>query len=146
MKLYKFTFLILTLLFLSCSKDPKVMLDHLNGYWEIQEVTLKTGIKKEYRFNATIDYIEITDSLTGFRKKMKPNLSGTYETSKDKEYLKVVIENDSLHLMYSTPYAEWKETVLNANETELLVVNTNKDMYLYKRYEPLDLEEEVPSN
>jgi hypothetical protein len=133
-------YLLFTLIILSCSKDPEALIPHISGYWEIEEVTLSDGSKKSYTYNDTIDYIEITDSLTGFRTKLKPNLSGTYETSTDKERIDIKIENDSLHLMYSTPYATWKETVLTANKDQLLMVNTNKDMYLYKRYEPLSLE------
>ena len=140
MTIKQICFIIFSFFILSCSKDPETLIPHLNGYWEIEEVTLSDGSKKSYTYNDTIDYIEITDSLTGFRIKLKPNLSGTYETSTDKELITINIENDSLHLIYSTPFANWKETVLNANKDELLIVNANKDMYLYKRHEPLDLD------
>ena len=140
--LYQHLIVFISFLFLNCKQDPQLMLPHLNGYWEIQEVTLKDGSKKEYTFSNTIDYLEITDSLKGFRKKLKPNLMGTFETSKDKEYITVSFKNDSLHLNYSTPYLEWQETVLKANENELLIVNSNKDMYLYKRYESIDINAE----
>ena len=133
-------FIIFSFVVLSCSKDPETFIPHLSGYWEIKEVTLSNGAKKSYTYNDTVDYIEINDSLTGFRIKLKPNLSGSYETSTNKERIAIKIENDSLHLMYSTPYANWKESVLNANKNELLIVNTNKDMYLYRRYEPLNLD------
>jgi len=137
---FKKTYLLLLIVtILSCSKDPASFIVHLNGYWEIQEVTLSNGTKKTYTYNDTVDYIEISDSLTGFRTKLKPSLTGTYETSTNKERIDIKIEKDSLHLMYTTPYANWKETVLNANENQLLIINTNKDMYLYKRYEPLNL-------
>ena len=132
--------LISLLVILSCSKDPSAFVEHIQGYWEIDEVTLKDGSKRTYQFNTNIDYIEVSDSLTGFRKKMTPNLAGTYETSKNAEFFKIVLENDSLNIYYKTPYASWKETVLNANENQLLIMNnTNKDVYLYKRYQPLDL-------
>ncbi|WP_298901617.1 hypothetical protein [uncultured Psychroserpens sp.] len=125
----------------SCSKDPASFVEHIGGYWEIDEVTLKDGSKRTYTFNNTIDYIEVSDSLTGFRKKMLPNLAGKYETSKSAEFFKMIIENDSLNIYYKTPYSNWKETVLNANESQLLIINnTNKDVYLYKRYQPLDLD------
>ncbi|WP_431135882.1 lipocalin family protein [Psychroserpens mesophilus] len=140
MNLKHICFVIFSFIILSCSKNPETLIPHLNGYWEIEEVTLSDGSKKTYTYNDTVDYIEITDSLTGFRTKLKPNLSGTYETSTNKERIELKIENDSLHLMYSTPYAKWKETVLNANEEQLLIVNDNKDMYLYKRYEPINIE------
>ena len=88
-----------------------------------------------------IDYIEVTDSLNGFRRKLKPNFQGTYETSKSIEFFTIKLENESLNIYYKTPYANWKETILEANESQLIIVNnTNKDVYLYKRYEALDLE------
>lgn len=138
----KLFFLLIIITVFSCSKtDPNTFIKHVSGYWEIEEVTLSDGIKRDYTYNETIDYIELTDSLTGFRKKMKPNLFGTFETSKSLENFSIKIENDSLHVYYKTPYANWKETILNATETQLLIINnTNKDVYLYKRYVPLDLD------
>lgn len=125
----------------SCSKNPETFISHLHGYWEIDEVTLSDGSKRDYNFNDTIDYIEVSDSLSGFRRKLKPNLFGAFETSKSKETFSIKIESDSLNIYYKTPYAEWKETVLNANESQLIILNnTNKDVYIYKRYESLDLE------
>jgi hypothetical protein len=125
----------------SCSKNPETFVTHLNGYWEIDEVTLSDGTKRDYNFNDMIDYIEVSDSLSGFRRKLKPNLFGSFETSKSNETFSIKIENDSLNIYYKTPYAEWKETVLNANESQLIILNnTNKDVYIYKRYESLDIE------
>ena len=125
---------------LSCQKNPETYIEHLDGYWEIDEVTLPDGSKRDYNFNDTIDFFSITDSLTGFRKKLKPNFDGSFSTSDDVEQLKLVIENDSLNIYYKTPYSEWKETVLKATEEQLIIQNQNKLRYVYKRYEPLDLE------
>lgn len=125
---------------LSCQKNPETYIEHLDGYWEIDEVTLPDGSKRDYNFNDTIDFFSITDSLTGFRKKLKPNFDGSFSTSDDVEQLKLVIENDSLNIYYKTPYSEWKETVLKATEEQLIIQNQNKLRYVYKRYEPLDLD------
>ncbi len=133
----------LIVLFNCTTKNPKILIPHINGYWQIEEVTLSEGIKKEYNFSEMIDYIEVSDSMRGFRKKMKPNLFGTFETSDSMETFQLKIENDSLNVYYKTPYAEWKETILRANEKEMLVINANKVMYLYKHYEPLDLDLET---
>ncbi|WP_283636964.1 lipocalin family protein [Aquaticitalea lipolytica] len=134
-------FLLLALgIIFSCSKDPETLISHLNGYWEIDEVTLPDGTKRDYNYNDTIDFLSINDSLTGFRKKMKPNFDGSFSTSNDAEALKIVIENDSLNIYYKTPYSEWKETVLDATEDKLLIQNKDKLIYLYKRYEPLVIE------
>lgn len=132
--------LLFTIILTSCSKNPETFIPHLTGYWEIDEVTLADGTKRDFNYNETIDYISVTDSLTGFRKKLKPSLDGSYTASEDAENLRVVIENDSLFIHYKTPYAEWHETVLNVNDEQLLILNNEKVLYLYKRYEPLTLE------
>lgn len=133
---------ILLLLFLtiSCSKNPETYVEYINGYWEIESVMLPDGTEKNYTYNETIDFFNINDSLKGFRKKLKPNLEGKFITSKDVETIKLVLENDSLNAYYSTPFANWKETILFADSTKLKVINQNKNVYLYKRYIPLNLE------
>lgn len=135
----KYSFILLILVF-SCSKNPEVYIEHLNGYWEIKEVTLENGTKKQYQFSETIDYISINDSLKGFRKKLKPGINDTYFTSDDTEAITLKIEDNQLNIYYKTPYAEWKETVLEASETHLKVSNKNKNVYLYKRYTPIRLD------
>lgn len=135
----KFSFILLILIF-SCSKNPESYIEHLNGYWEIEEVNLANGSVKQYQFNETIDYISINDSLQGFRKKLKPGINDTYFTSDDAEAITLKIENSKLNMYYKTSYAEWKETVLEASEKHLKVRNENKDVYLYKRYVPIKLD------
>ena len=139
----KLVFLFFTISIFSCSNNPETFIPYLEGYWEIDEVTLHNGTKRDYTYNDTIDYIEVSDTLTGTRRKLKPNFQGTFETSKSLETFSIKIENDSLNIYYKTPYASWKETVIDASNNQLIIINnTNKDVYIYKRYEPLDLETE----
>lgn len=132
----------LTLLFFNCSNNPERFIPFLEGYWEISEVTLPDGTKKIYDFNNTVDYLKISDSLYGFRKKLKPTLTGSFQTSNDVEELKLKIENDSLNVYYKTSFTQWKETILSATENELLVINKAKVRYLYKRYQPIDFSDD----
>lgn len=131
---------LLLVTFLSCSNDPSVYIPHVEGYWEIEAVTTSDGLKKEYTFSDTIDFIQFTDSLNGIRRKMKPNLLGNFESSLSVESFELKIENDSLNVYYKTPYSEWKETIIGATENNMVVVNANNVMYLYRRYEPLELD------
>jgi len=139
---YKTLLIVLGLLFFSCTKNPETYIQHLEGYWEIEEVTMADGSKKEYKVNETIDYISLNDSLKGFRKKLKPGINNTYLTSADAEALELKIEDSGLHIYYTTPYANWKETVLEVNAEKLKVINENKTVYLYKRYIPIKLDVE----
>ncbi|WP_250434260.1 hypothetical protein [Hanstruepera flava] len=117
-----------------------VDLSHLDGYWEIKSVTFKDGTKKEYTFSDTIDFLSLTDSLFGIRKKMKPNFSGYFETSKDSERFEIKLENDSVNVYYQTPYDSWKETILELSESELVVSNKRGAIYSYIRYQPINIE------
>lgn len=132
--------LLLSALVFSCSKNPESYIEHINGYWEIESVTLANGTKKEYTVNQTIDYITVNDSLKGLRKKMNPRFDGKYETSKSEEYFTIKTENDSLNLYYSTAFSNWKETVLLANKNELKIVNQDNNVYVYKRFTPINVE------
>lgn len=132
--------LLVSIIVFSCSNNPETLIEHLDGYWEIESVSLSNGTKKDYNVNQTVDYISIGDNLKGFRKKMNPRFDGKYETSKDSEILELKIENDSLNLYYSTEFSKWKETVLMANKSQLKIINQNNDVYLYKRFIPITVE------
>ncbi len=123
-------------LLVSCSNnDMTEEIQNLNGYWEIKQADLPEGISKEFRFSEWVDYIEV-DSLTGFRKKVKPQIDGSFITSEDAEKFEVKVENDSINLYYSTPYTNWKETVISSEEDELVVLNRDGIIYTYKRFTP----------
>ena len=133
-------FLFFILITMSCSDNPESYIEHINGYWEIEKVVLADGSEKEYNYNETVDYFNISDSLFGYRKKLKPNFEGKYTTSKSSESFKIVIENDSLNVYYKTPFDSWKETILHASEDKLKVINSSKNVYLYKRFIPINIE------
>lgn len=136
----RLTYLVWVFIVMSCSDSPESYIEYISGYWEIEKVILADGTEREYTFNESVDYFSISDSLFGFRKKLKPNFDGKFSTSKNTESLKILIENDSLNIYYTTPFDSWKETVLFANEEKLKIINTNKNVYLYKRFIPLKLE------
>ena len=71
---------------------------------------------------------------------MKPGINDTYFTSDDAEAITAKIEDNELNLYYSTLYSNWKETVLDADENQLKVRNENNVVYLYKRYQPINIE------
>ena len=124
---------------LGCQKNNEIFIKHLNGYWEIEKVILASGEEHVYNYNEFIDYFNVNDSLKGFRKKLKPTLNGTFETSNDAEEFALKIENDSLNIHYHTNFSNWKETILFANEKELKIINAERNIYIYKSYQPINL-------
>jgi len=135
----KFLTIFVFLSFLSCKKDFASMTDHLNGYWEIEKAVLEGGEEKVFDINMWIDYIEVENNQ-GFRSKVQPSFDGKFTSSQVIERFEVRIENDSLHLYYTTDFDQWKETVLQAENDKLLIINTDKKLYYYKRYQPLQLD------
>ncbi len=133
-----------TLLFLvvafSCGKpDPEALKSKLTGYWEIEKVQLPDGSEREYSINTTIDYIEVNGE-EGVRKKLQPQLDGSFKTFDQNEQFNTLVRNDSLILQYATPFATWEEAVLEADGTVLTVLNSDGKKFFYKAFEPLSLE------
>lgn len=130
---------ILWLLFISCGNNPEEQLKHITGYWEIAEVEKDNETLKEYTINLLVDYIEINDKK-GFRKKVAPRFDGSFEITEDRQNIDVKINDGEIILHYSTPYDNWTETVLVANESKLVLLNQDKKKYVYKRYKKMNLE------
>ena len=123
---------------MACSNsDPKEKLNKLNGYWQIEKVEIERDSVIEYGLSPYIDYIEVKDSV-GFRRKLKPKIDGGFvKAPNEPEKISAKIEDNKLMLCYSTPFDEWKEEVLEANEGELVILNRDDKKYYYQRYKPL---------
>lgn len=135
-RLLIFLFIILNI---GCQNNNESYIKHLNGYWEIRKVLLPSGEEHVYNYNEFIDYFNVSDSLKGFRKKLKPTLNATFEGSNDAEAFVIKIEQDSLNIYYHTNFSNWKETILFANKKELKIINADRNVYIYKSYKPINL-------
>lgn len=121
---------------IGCNRmSSEEQIENINGYWEIKSVQPQEGNPTKYQFNEVVDYINIQDS-NGYRKKVRPQLDGSFITTDNLEVLTVRIENDSINLYYETPYDSWKETLLSSEEEEIKMLNRNGTIYTYKRFSP----------
>jgi hypothetical protein len=118
---------------LSCKqKITETDISNLNGYWEIEKVELPDGDKKEYKVNETIDFFKI-EANKGFRKKVMPQLDGTYLTNDVQEDVVVVLKDGKASLQYKTTYASWDEEIIELTNDKLVVKNEQDLEYHYKR-------------
>lgn len=131
----KLGILLLALFFFSCQQKT-IDIQHLDGYWEIKKVESDQGKSKEFQINETVDYFVVKDS-TGFRKKVKPMFSGTYQGSKDVEQFLIQTNNGLVVLVYKTPFDTWKEEIISLTQEELVIKNENNLTYTYQRYKSL---------
>ncbi len=130
---------ILSLFFVACQQKIKPSdISKINGYWEIEKVVFPDGTKKEYKMNETYDFLNITNNI-GFRKKVTPQLDGTFLVNNSSEAIKVLFEKDKTFLAYATPYSKWKEELITLTNEKLEVVNPDKITYFYKKTAPINL-------
>jgi len=124
----------LSVVVISCgNQDPHDQLGYLDGYWEIEKVTLADGTEKEFSISTTVDFIEVS-GMQGVRTKVNPKLDGSFVANPTTETFRIAVEDDSLRLYYSTPYDSWKETVLKAKDSSLVVLNSDGKVYFYKKF------------
>lgn len=135
------TVLILLVLMMatSCKKPiTETTISKINGYWEIEKVILADGSKKEYKVNSTIDYFELKDKK-GFRQKVMPQLDGTYTTNYIKEIISVSNEDGDFYINYTTNFGNWKEEILELEDSILVLKNKDNLEYHYKKQIPFSL-------
>ena len=143
MKIKGVFFFVVSIILLSCNKqDPKEQIQFLEGYWEIDKVEISPDSTITYRMSENIDYFELSDSSksSGQRTKLRPQMDSTFKTTNSAEKIDLKIEEDSLRIYYKTPYDNWKETVLEASEENLVIKNAQNKIYYYKKYSPINIE------
>ena len=110
----------------------------INGYWEIEKVNLPDGTEKKYTINETYDYFEIKGN-TGFRKKVNPQLNGRFLVTNQSEKVTVLFEKDQTFLVYTTPFAKWKEEIKSLEDKKMVLINSTNMEYTYKKTGPINL-------
>ncbi|MGI9547246.1 MAG: lipocalin family protein [Flavobacteriaceae bacterium] len=131
----KFSFFLIMLIMASCADSLTLEdLKHLNGYWEIEKVILADGNIKNYEISTIIDYFEYKD-LKGFRKKVQPNLNGSYTTSDDAVFFEILAENKKFIIHYHNDINQWEEEIKHISSQEMIIVNLEGVYYYYKRFE-----------
>ncbi|WP_306352938.1 lipocalin family protein [Flavobacterium sp. '19STA2R22 D10 B1'] len=131
----------LFLMLMACQSKVSLQdVSKINGYWEIEKVILPDGKEKDYKVNLTYDYIEINKDNKGFRKKVSPQLDGTFVVDEEQsESLEAIVENEVVYLKYKTPYATWKEELKSISAEEMVIVNETKNEYHYKKAAAINL-------
>jgi hypothetical protein len=110
----------------------------LNGYWEIEKVILSNGTKKVYTYNESFDYFQIKANK-GFRKKVMPQLDGRFLVNNQFEKIEITFEKDIVFINYKTPYAKWKEAIESLSNDKMVLINSSKTEYHYKKSAPINI-------
>ena len=87
---------------------------------------------KEYKVNETIDFFKI-ESNKGFRKKVMPQLDGSYLTNDHQEDIIITFKDGDATIQYKTNYASWDENIIELTNDKLVLKNQQELEYHYKR-------------
>ena len=132
-------FLVLSFVFVSCTQTiTNQDISKINGYWEIEKVLLKDGEKKDYKINETVDYFQVSGNK-GFRKKVMPQLDGTYRANDVVEEVSISSKDGSFYINYSTSYGKWQEEIIEIKDYTLVLKNKEEQEYYYKKYQGFSL-------
>ncbi|MBM6500750.1 lipocalin family protein [Flavobacterium macrobrachii] len=127
------------LLLVSCQSEiKKEDLSKLNGYWEIKEVSMPSGEKKDYKVNETIDYFQVKNDV-GFRQKVMPRFDGKFGTNDIKEEIKIIEKDAHFFIEFKTNYSKWQEEIITIEDSTLVLKNKEELIYEYKRHIPFSL-------
>ena len=132
-------FVLICLCAVGCKSNQTHQIDSIEGYWEIESVYKDDKLIKTFKISPGIDYFKINKGSKGFRKKLKPNFNGSFETSKDVLNFEIEIQNNTLFLNYNDNATKFSEEVLLASTGKLVLKNNRGFVYNYKTYKPLDL-------
>lgn len=126
--------ILFSVLLVSCKQQiQSTDIPKINGYWEIEKVVFDEGEDKEYTANQNYDYFQIDKNNQGIRKKVAPQLDGTFLVDDTFEKVSVRFQNDKAYLDYATPYMKYTEEIITLKSDELVVLNAQKKEYHYKK-------------
>ena len=129
----------ISFLIFACNKKiSEADINNLNGYWEIEKVIFADGSEKKYSINETFDYFDVKNNK-GFRKKVMPQLDGTFIVNEGFEKINIKKEKEKYFIYYTTDFAKWKEELRFVSEEELVLINKTKKEYHYKKAAPINI-------
>jgi hypothetical protein len=135
-----FKILFLSIFLISCQQKIKPEdIPKINGYWEIEKVVFDDGKDKEYALNESYDYFQMDKKNSGFRKKVMPQLDGTFIVNKTQEGVKIRFDEDKVYLDYNTSYAKWSEELLELTDDKLVCKTKENKEYHYKKATPINI-------
>jgi hypothetical protein len=128
------TIVLFSFLLVSCKQQiQSTDIPKINGYWEIEKVVFDQGEDKEYTANQNYDYFQIGTNNQGIRKKVAPQLDGTFLVDDSFEKVSIRFQEDKAYLDYATPYMKYTEEIIALSAEELVVLNAQKKEYHYKK-------------
>ena len=125
---------LIILFFFTLSCDNHVNIDFINGYWEIVSVSKNNEFVKEYPFSNAVDFFIIDSLNSGYRKKIKPKINGSFEITLHEIPISIKNNNNSYKIMYISAGNQYIETINKLDQNKLIIKNSEGIIFSYKRF------------
>jgi len=130
----KTALVLLLFLFVGCGDHSKVIIEQLEGYWEIDSVEQEGEVFKSNQKTPLYDYYFL-DKNKGFYKKVAPLLYGNFQTSESSIAFEVREEKGIFKLYFTSPWSSWQKTIQTLNAEQLVLFHEGRN-FNYKRVNP----------
>jgi len=125
-------------LLLCCACSPRFQpedVQHISGYWQIEHAQNPKAAEVDYNANSAYDFWQVQHGR-GFRQKMVVHWSGIPESNGLRETLMIREIDGQWYVQYRTPYSQWKEQLIQCNDSVLELENAAGIRFRYKRFTP----------
>jgi len=131
----RFLAVITIVLFTSCGNTISDQLIHIEGYWNIENVTLPDGSEREFPFSNHMDHFEI-EGKQGIKYRVSPTYDGGFVNYGSPVNFTCEEIDGELQLLFKDGEQAYTQTVVNATETTLVLQHENGTIYNYSSYNP----------
>jgi len=128
------------MILISCKSEVSTYIPFIEGYWEIVNVSKDQKKVKDYKMSGSVDYFKVNADLSGYRKKVTPRFDGSFEISQHISEFTLSIKDNHLWVIYTNNNVTYSEEIVRANNSSLILSNSDGFIYTYKPYEPLIFE------
>ncbi|MGJ8684182.1 MAG: lipocalin family protein [Nonlabens sp.] len=118
----------------SCSNNATEMVNSMEGYWNIETVTLPDGTEREFPFSNHMDHFEIEGSM-GVKNRVSPTYDGQFVNYGSPVPFTWETVDGKVVLTFKDGEGRHQQTLKKCNESTLVLLHENGTEYIYKAHE-----------
>jgi hypothetical protein len=130
----KIFLLLCTIVFVSCSNN-QAKIKAVEGYWNINQVTLPDGSDREFPFSNHMDHFEIEGSK-GVKNRVSPTYDGGFISYGSPVYFKWEEIDGEIKLSFNDGDQAYQQIVKKATDETLVLLHENGTTYKYLKHIP----------
>ncbi len=112
----------------------------LEGFWEIQSVTIEGNVVKSFKASTNIDHYAFEDSLTGIYQKVVPQFDGHFKASENQSAFSIRKEDHRWWIYQKNLVDSFRMQIVILSDDELILRHdSTATEYTFKRFEPIML-------